>query len=404
MFSFFVMLTGCTKNNPLAPQTDSKQGKMTFAIDISGTPADNIAMGRVTISKGSLTQAQEVAIANHSGTVTFSDVQAGKWMISIQLFDQDGTEIYSGSGEGIVAKNLTTVVSVQVSQNSGSLQITVEVPGGLTPTPTALPAHTHRIAYTRETGSYYSDPMPTEIWAVDTDGANAQLLIASPSRSLNVLDYHAGRGEFLVQLVDVMSRQIWKMNAEGSLLKGLYYRSDVYLNNARWARDGSRLVVAQGLTLINPDLELNQGIMGQLGVNADVPCWTPDNRIAYSYLNDGIHLIDATTGNGLLIADSPSIRVLDCANDGKLLICRMLADYSGQIGTANLDGTEQTLFPDCTGIYLARFSPDGNEIAYVQSTSGGQADICIMKRDGSGRTRIPTNTFNTPISGLCFIR
>jgi hypothetical protein len=47
----------------------------------------------------------------------------------VQLFDQDGVEIYSGTGDGQVSKNQTTTVNIRVNHNTGNLNIVVEVPG-----------------------------------------------------------------------------------------------------------------------------------------------------------------------------------------------------------------------------------------------------------------------------------
>jgi len=127
LFSIF-LLVGCSKNNPAAPsQNTPAQGKVTFAVDVSGTPADNAVTGRVTVTKGALTQTQNLTLANHTGTVTFTGVQVGVWSIAVQLFDQQGTEIYSGTGTATVNKDQTTTVTIAVNHNTGNLQIIVTV-------------------------------------------------------------------------------------------------------------------------------------------------------------------------------------------------------------------------------------------------------------------------------------
>lgn len=129
-----IVITNCSKNSPVAPNIQPEQGKLMFALDA----ADNIASGTVTISKGSLTHALPIRIANHTGSVSFEGIQVGTWSITVQLFDAEGVEIYSGIGEAVVTKNQTTTVTIQVDHNTGNLVIIVEVPGAATPTPTPV--------------------------------------------------------------------------------------------------------------------------------------------------------------------------------------------------------------------------------------------------------------------------
>ena len=120
-----IMLISCSKNSPTAPSLAPDQGKMMFALDA----ADNIATGQVTITKGALTHVLPITITDHSGTVTFAGIQVGHWDILVQLFDEGGVEIYTGTGEAIVTKDATTTVTIRVEHNTGTLIINVEVPG-----------------------------------------------------------------------------------------------------------------------------------------------------------------------------------------------------------------------------------------------------------------------------------
>ncbi|MCD4813749.1 LamG domain-containing protein [bacterium] len=120
-----VMFISCSQNNPIAPNTAPSQGKMMFALDA----ADNIATGQVTVTKGALTHVLPITIADHSGSVIFEPIQVGHWDILVQLYDVDGVEIYTGTGEAIVTKDATTTVTIRVEHNTGTLIIQVEVPG-----------------------------------------------------------------------------------------------------------------------------------------------------------------------------------------------------------------------------------------------------------------------------------
>jgi hypothetical protein len=147
-------LSACTKNSPTAPNVPTQEmGKMSMGIDTTGCAEQNLASGQVTISKGSLTQAQTITIIDHAGSVTFQNLQVGTWAIAVQLFDEAGAEIYSGSSEASVVKNQTTVAHIRVNHNTGRLIVVVEVPGERNPTPTATPISTQGLVLWNKLGS-----------------------------------------------------------------------------------------------------------------------------------------------------------------------------------------------------------------------------------------------------------
>ncbi|NTV51391.1 MAG: LamG domain-containing protein [Candidatus Firestonebacteria bacterium] len=117
---------GCAKSNPVAPSQTPEQGKLLFALDAA---SDNIGSGKVTITKGNITQVLPITITGHTGSVAFNGVQVGHWNIQVQLFDADGVEIYSGTGDALVSKNTTTTATIRVQHNTGTLSIRVELPG-----------------------------------------------------------------------------------------------------------------------------------------------------------------------------------------------------------------------------------------------------------------------------------
>jgi hypothetical protein len=123
------LILGCGNNHPLGPSTHPDKGRIQFALTTTGSPEQNIASGSVTINKGDLSQSQNVAIEDHTGTVTFPDIQVGQWSIAVQLFDSAGVEIYNGTGKADVKHNQTTAVAIKVDHLTGSLNITVELPG-----------------------------------------------------------------------------------------------------------------------------------------------------------------------------------------------------------------------------------------------------------------------------------
>ena len=116
LFAPLALLSSCGKNNPTAPNFQPEQGKLMFALEA----ADNIASGTVTITKGSLTHALPITISNHTGSVSFEGIQVGTWVITVQLYDKDGNEIYTGTGEAVVSKGQTTKVTIRVTETGGT--------------------------------------------------------------------------------------------------------------------------------------------------------------------------------------------------------------------------------------------------------------------------------------------
>jgi hypothetical protein len=96
-------------------------------------PAQEIATGTVTVTKGGMTFTRPIVIANYTGTVTLSGLQVGRWNILVQLFDSEGYEIYTGEAQAVVNKNQTTTARIRVGHNTGSLDIIVDVPSAYPP-------------------------------------------------------------------------------------------------------------------------------------------------------------------------------------------------------------------------------------------------------------------------------
>jgi hypothetical protein len=88
-------------------------------MDTLGDTENHVTGGTVTITKGTTTNVQPVAVVNHAGAMTIPDVQVGQWSIAVELYDNKGADIYSGTGQAIVIQNQTTLAHIQVNQNTG---------------------------------------------------------------------------------------------------------------------------------------------------------------------------------------------------------------------------------------------------------------------------------------------
>jgi hypothetical protein len=125
LFCAVLAMTGCAQLNPLGSVEDDS-GALGFAMNTD--PAQEIATGTVTVTKGGMTFTRPIVIANYTGTVTLSGLQVGRWNILVQLYDAEGYEIYTGEAQAVVNKNQTTTARIRVNQNTGTLQVIVDVP------------------------------------------------------------------------------------------------------------------------------------------------------------------------------------------------------------------------------------------------------------------------------------
>ncbi len=90
----------------------------------------NIDSGEVTITKGDLEYSQTVDLQDGSATVLFTDIQPGIWQIVVALYDEDGFLLYEGSGDAEVQGGQTTSAHIVLTESTGGLEVTIELPPG----------------------------------------------------------------------------------------------------------------------------------------------------------------------------------------------------------------------------------------------------------------------------------
>jgi hypothetical protein len=88
----------------------------------------NIDTGEITITKGDLEYSQSVDLQDGSATVVFEEIQPGIWQIHVALYDADGFMLYEGSAEAEVHGGETASAHIILTELSGDLEITIEMP------------------------------------------------------------------------------------------------------------------------------------------------------------------------------------------------------------------------------------------------------------------------------------
>jgi len=375
------LLAGCTKNSPLAPEIARQGGRLSFAMEA----ADNIVSGTVTLSKEAITQVQRIIISNHTGSVSFEGIQVGNWTIRVQLYDPNGTEIYSGEGTAVVHKNQTTTATIRVDHNTGNLQIVVEAPE------TAV---MEKIIFFKDfTGIFCT---------INSDGAEVRELMTFPTTDVLKASNYRGGSELVFSAYSSTSNNdvVYLMNLDGSNLHSITDQ----VRDPRWSWDGNRIGATKGIEagldyysvicVFNPDGSGQQVFSRTNGEGSDgFGCWTPDNRILYHHVKEPgqmaiyISTLDGEMRTRLTDYSAASLNVSDCSADFKAV-----GTIDGDVYLLNLNGFELKRLTTQRNVLDPTFSADGQRIVYCRfSDDSGSFDLYSMQRDGSDVRRI-TNT------------
>lgn len=379
VFAVFLFLAGCSKNNPTAPTTAKEQGKMLLALSAS----DEIASGQVTISKGSWAQTLPIAIANHTGSISFEGVQVGKWNIQVQLFDQTGAEIYSGSGEAMVTRNATTSVTIRVNHHTGNLEIKVEIQD---------PSAVERIVF-------FDAGVPS-ISTINSDGTNRRdLTILSTDDCTGGTTYRGGNTlVFGIHSGNIDNMRVCLMNLDGSNLRVIAEK----ILKPRWSWNGNKLggmITLSGsgelqyaMGVFNPDGSGLQILPLTQGAGSDYfLCWTPDNRILYIheryYHSYAVYLTTMDGNTRTQITEYSDIwkGFNDCSPDFKTV-----GIIHDDVYIMNLDGTGLRQLTTTGNNDTPAFNADGKNIVYFHFETRG-TDLYTIRSDGTDSRRI-TNT------------
>ena len=254
---------------------------------------------------------------------------------------------------------------------------------------------------TEET-SFTSRVVPREWQPDDPFYENAELLYSIDNEGVYLMDVETGESRLIAE--DVGSPR-WSPEGDRIAVVGRYEKgllaTQIFVMNAdgsnKWLLTRSDWIYENG-----PSHYISTG-----------PVWSPDgNRIAYNRCNCEargdyeIVIADLDTTNGfretVITDNSHSDKVNDWSSNGYELLIQSEERLDGtsgrwdQLYSINQYGQSKSLLVSITsefGIREARYSPDGQTIAFIGGVNGIH-EIYLVARTGENLTMITDNRFN----------
>jgi Tol biopolymer transport system component len=263
-----------------------------------------------------------------------------------------------------------------------------------------------RAAFSGENGRLvYSRSSRGDLYTVAPDGTAPKrltdnIIAEDPAWSTN------GRIAFARYLRRGAS-EIYVKNTNTGRLRRLTDNSTYDLDPA-WSPDGSKLAFERNNRIwvmnANGSAQKNLGLDTPVGWSFD-PAWSPDGS-ELAFESDGEIWTAKSDGSGaetrltdLWATEGKAAYAPDWSPDGSKIVftakepgCCFLND----VWVVNADGSGLRNLTDSAGGVGEDhpvWSPEGNQIAYVRSSSrSGRVDIWTMNADGSSRLRIPNTS------------
>lgn len=170
-----------------------------------------------------------------------------------------------------------------------------------------------------------------------------------------------------------------------------------------WSPDGKKLAFAKTYANVGIYVIQSDGTHARkLARFGDYPTWSPDGKkIAYSGFASGIFLL-SVNGNGFQLVHRPKKGAFDdgpeWSPDGKRIAFTEANDFGGkncshqqaQIYVMKRDGTSVTRVTSANGNLDPTWSPDGTKIAFLSIARNEDERFAVMTMnpDGSGKRKI----------------
>jgi len=123
-----LLIPGCNPDGTDDPVSISLGGAAQMRLKMEISPALGIDSGTVTISKGELVFTQQLVFEDNVATVLFDGLQPGLWLIDVELMDEDGNVLYTGSGEAEVTGGQISTATIVMEELTGNLEVIIELP------------------------------------------------------------------------------------------------------------------------------------------------------------------------------------------------------------------------------------------------------------------------------------
>ncbi|MEG4272550.1 MULTISPECIES: hypothetical protein [unclassified Microcoleus] len=279
-------------------------------------------------------------------------------------------------------------------------------------------SNSQKLVFARSCDGFTSDtPGSQSLYTSDISGIQGTKLV----RNLEVGGYPPKTeisSEFYLspdaqQVAFVKDKNIYKMNAEGSVMTKLTKSSGEYISGGSqlfWSPDRTKIAFLFGaypkqqIYTINADGTQIKKLTNnpQHEVYNVKLFWSPDSsRIAYYYNKPGdlsgeqqdIYLIDINRGTAKNLTQKPrNYDEFSWSPDGKF-IAFVAGEFNNQkLYTINSDGNQlnqlATRLKPSQISELAWYS-DSNQIAFIYNeTEGEKSNLYVINRDGSGLTKL----------------
>lgn len=249
-----------------------------------------------------------------------------------------------------------------------------------------------------------------DIWKMDADGSNRQLVIDAGTNDIEPAWSPVGsKIAFKSDRSPSPNGGIWVVNADGT---GLVLLTDTPgSGNAKptWSPDGTKIAfqsnrdgLITSIYIMNADGSNVTRLTNALPISDQRPEWSPDGARMIFETNTGLAVInlDGTGRTSLGTGQFPS-----WSPDGTKIIFAAIpsAESNFQLFVMNPDGSGRTqiTFGNFNDQYPS-FSPDGRKVVFARNTSG-TIGLWTMNADGSGQVIFSgTNTIGNGYSDWQF--
>lgn len=128
VFLFGALYMGCSDNST-DPNPAQEKGGVQFKIDKANAPANVVSVEAIMISEYSDTlRAIMDMTTDTSATITFTDIAAGAWYLTVNAYSRDSVLLYTGYAEIKIEAGIITNISLVLEPTglgTGSVLITV---------------------------------------------------------------------------------------------------------------------------------------------------------------------------------------------------------------------------------------------------------------------------------------
>ena len=199
-------------------------------------------------------------------------------------------------------------------------------------------------------------------------------------------------------------RTVWATDSAGTP-RELTTEGFEQMAEGPWSPDGSEILYVSRRTGTDDIwvVPANGGAPRQLTRdvrNDREPAWSPDGR-SVAFISDrgkqtDVWVVPAAGGEPTRVTDTPEEETRPAWRPGTTeLAYEKTVEQAGLWSVSVEDGTEHRLTPDSVRTGWFNVSPDGSQIVYLVLHGGGNNDIWMIGRDGSGARAVLTGGANT---------